>query len=97
MNEAETRAKLIDPQLKESGWGVVEGTKVQLEYPITAGRIKSGRIRQMTITVGVSPITQARVAKDYALSDAIALFGSTEKILSTFIEFQKHLNQRPAA
>ena len=26
MNEAETRAKLIDPKLKEVGWDVVEGS-----------------------------------------------------------------------
>ena len=26
MNEAETRAELIDPQLREAGWGVLEGT-----------------------------------------------------------------------
>ncbi|MEI7749070.1 MAG: DEAD/DEAH box helicase family protein, partial [Chlorobiaceae bacterium] len=45
MNEAETRAELIDPQLKASGWGVVEGTKVQREYPITSGRIQRGGIR----------------------------------------------------
>ena len=25
MNEAETRAELIDPKLKACGWGVVEG------------------------------------------------------------------------
>ena len=24
MNESETRAELIDPKLKESGWGVIE-------------------------------------------------------------------------
>ncbi len=28
MNEAETRAEYIDPKLKESGWGEVEGSKV---------------------------------------------------------------------
>jgi type I restriction enzyme R subunit len=28
MNEAETRAELIDPKLKASGWGVIEGSKV---------------------------------------------------------------------
>ena len=42
MNEAETRAELIDPQLKLSGWGVVDGSKIQREYPITAGRIQTG-------------------------------------------------------
>jgi type I restriction enzyme R subunit len=45
MNEAETRAELIDPQLKASGWGVVDETKVQREYPITAGRIQAGGVR----------------------------------------------------
>jgi type I restriction enzyme, R subunit len=45
MNEAETRAELIDPMLKASGWGVVEGSKVQREYPITAGRIQTGGSR----------------------------------------------------
>ena len=42
MNEAETRAELIDPKLKESGWSVVDGSKVLREYPITAGKIQTG-------------------------------------------------------
>lgn len=42
MNEAETRAELIDPKLKASGWGTVEGTKVHREYHITAGKIQVG-------------------------------------------------------
>ena len=42
MNEAETRAEYIDPKLKESGWGVVEGVKVLREYQITAGKIRTG-------------------------------------------------------
>jgi type I restriction enzyme R subunit len=44
MNEAETRAELIDPKLKEAGWGVVEGSKILRERncQITAGRIQSG-------------------------------------------------------
>ena len=45
MNEAETRAELIDPQLKENRWGVVEGSKVLREYHITAGRIQAGEVR----------------------------------------------------
>jgi len=40
MNEAETRAEHIDPALKEAGWGVVEGSKILREYPITPGRIE---------------------------------------------------------
>jgi Fic family protein len=39
MNEAETRAEHIDPALKAAGWGVVEGSKVLREYPITLGRL----------------------------------------------------------
>ncbi len=42
MNEAETRAELIDPKLKACGWGVVEGSKVLREYHITQGKIQSG-------------------------------------------------------
>ena len=37
MNEAETRAELIDPKLKACGWGVIEGSKVLREFNITAG------------------------------------------------------------
>ena len=40
MNEAETRAEHIDPALKAAGWGVVEGSRVLREYPITPGRIE---------------------------------------------------------
>lgn len=42
MNEAETRAELIDPKLKACGWGVVEGAKVLREYRITQGKIQTG-------------------------------------------------------
>ena len=42
MNESETRAELIDPKLREAGWGVVEGSKVLREYKITAGKIQVG-------------------------------------------------------
>ena len=42
MNEAETRAELIDPALREAGWGVVEGTRVLREHHITKGRILTG-------------------------------------------------------
>jgi len=40
VNEAETRAEHIDPALTEAGWGVVEGSRVLREYPITPGRIE---------------------------------------------------------
>lgn len=45
MNEAETRAELIDPKLKACGWGIIEGSKILREYNITAGKIQTGGIR----------------------------------------------------
>ncbi len=45
MNEAETRAELIDPKIKEAGWGDVEGSFVRREFKITNGEIKPGGIR----------------------------------------------------
>ncbi len=50
MNEAETRAELIDPKLKKCGWGVVDGSKILREYPITAGRIQTGGVRAKKLT-----------------------------------------------
>lgn len=42
MNESETRAEYIDPLLKASGWGEVEGSRVLREFRITEGRIQGG-------------------------------------------------------
>lgn len=42
MNEAETRAELIDPLLKLAGWGEVDGSKVRREYYFTDGKIIPG-------------------------------------------------------
>ena len=41
MNEAETRAELIDPVLVEAGWGKVDGSRVRREV-ITRGRLIGG-------------------------------------------------------
>ncbi|MCX6054386.1 MAG: DEAD/DEAH box helicase family protein [Chloroflexi bacterium] len=41
MNEAETRAERIDPKLQQSGWGVVDGSKVQREYQLSPGKIQA--------------------------------------------------------
>lgn len=49
MNEAETRAELIDPKLKACGWGVVEGSRILREYNITAGKIQAGGGRSKKI------------------------------------------------
>jgi type I restriction enzyme R subunit len=39
MNETETRAELIDPVLRAAGWGVVEGSRIRMEFPISKGRL----------------------------------------------------------
>ena len=41
LNEAETRAELIDPALAEAGWGKVEGSRVRREV-ITLGQLTGG-------------------------------------------------------
>ncbi len=45
MNESETRAEYIDPKLKESGWGEVDGSKISREFRITEGKILTGGVR----------------------------------------------------
>ncbi|MDA8822301.1 DEAD/DEAH box helicase family protein [Candidatus Pelagibacter bacterium] len=50
MNEAETRAELIDPKIKEAGWSDVEGSFVRREFKITNGEIKPGNIRAGVIS-----------------------------------------------
>jgi type I restriction enzyme, R subunit len=51
MNEAETRAELIDPKLKENGWDTKlnPDIKVHREYPITAGKIRTSGGRDSAI------------------------------------------------
>src|ERR1700688_3103088 len=50
MNEAETRAEYIDPALAAAGWGVVEGSRIRREYPITLGRIEGQGRRGKPLT-----------------------------------------------
>lgn len=50
MNEAETRAEHIDPALKAAGWGVVEGSRIRREYPISPGRIEGHGKRGKPLT-----------------------------------------------
>ena len=49
-NEAETRADLIDPVLRDAGWGQVEHSRVAREYVIAPGRIEgAGRPQKQLI------------------------------------------------
>jgi len=50
MNEAETRAEHIDPALQAAGWGVVEGSRILREYPITLGRLEGHGRRGKALT-----------------------------------------------
>jgi type I restriction enzyme R subunit len=60
MNEAETRAELIDPKLKQSGWGVTEGSKILREYQITAGKIQTGGGRAKPLIADYVLVYQGR-------------------------------------
>ena len=74
MNEAETRAELIDPKLKESGWGVVEGSKILREYHITAGKIQTGGGRAKPLIADYVLMYQGRkLAVLEAKSDELAV------------------------
>lgn len=46
MNEAQTEHDYIDPALKEAGWGVVEGSFIKKQFPITQGRLLGNGVRQ---------------------------------------------------
>lgn len=50
MNEAETRAEHIDPALAAAGWGVVAGSCIRREYPITLGRLEGAGRRGKALT-----------------------------------------------
>jgi type I restriction enzyme R subunit len=49
MNEAQTRLDYIDPALKAAGWGVVEGSRIRVEFPITDGRLIGGGRRKQPL------------------------------------------------
>ncbi|MDD4590668.1 MAG: DEAD/DEAH box helicase family protein [Parabacteroides sp.] len=74
MNEAETRAELIDPKLKDSGWGVVEGSRVLREFHITAGKIQTGGARGKPLIADYILVYQGRkLAIIEAKSDELAV------------------------
>lgn len=79
MHEAETRAEQIDPALAAAGWGVVEGSRVRREYPITQGRLEGQGRRGKSLTADYlliyrTPKLAVIVAKtwDEALSEGLA-------------------------
>ena len=61
MNEADTRAELIDPQLKAAGWGEIEGSRIRREYPIKDGEIKPGGKREGTLSADYVLVYKNRI------------------------------------
>ena len=45
-SEADTRAELIEPKLREAGWGITEKSFIRREYVIRIGRILDGYHRE---------------------------------------------------
>ena len=67
MNEAETRAEYIDKALAAAGWGVVEGSRIRREYPITPGRLEGrGRRAKPLIADYVLEYRNTKLAMDEA-------------------------------
>ncbi|MFZ2218756.1 MAG: DEAD/DEAH box helicase family protein [Rhodoferax sp.] len=79
MNEAETRAEHIDPALAAAGWGVVDGSRIRREYPITMGRLEGAGKRGKALSADYVleyrntklAVVEAK-AWDKALSEGVA-------------------------
>ena len=69
MNEAETRAELIDPQLRDAGWGVLEGARILRERHITKGKIQTGGRGKPLITDYILVYKNRQLAVIEAKSD----------------------------
>ena len=50
MNEAQTRLELIDPALRAAGWGVVDGSRILVEFPINKGRLIGNNKRAIALS-----------------------------------------------
>ena len=78
MNEAETRAELIDPKLRANGWGVVEDSKILRERnvcKITDGRIQVGGDRKKPLIADYILVYKGiKLAVVEAKSDKLAVF-----------------------
>ena len=80
MNEAETRAEHIDPALAAAGWGVVDGSKILREFPITPGRIEGLGRRGKPVIADYVLVYRNRKRKDNV--DTYAYFGEPVYVYS---------------
>ncbi len=74
MNEADTRAERIEPQLRAAGWGVVPGSRILREFQINAGRILVGRGREKPLIADyVLEFNRRKLAIIEAKSDEVSV------------------------
>ena len=99
MNEAETRAELIDPALRAAGWGVVEGSKIHREYPISAGKIQVGGRGKRDIADYVLTYKGIKLAVVEAKSNELSVgevaFQIAWKLYQTRWNLKRDGNRRP--
>jgi type I restriction enzyme R subunit len=106
MNEAETRAELIDPKLKACGWGVSEGSKILRERnvcKITEGRIQSGGRRSKPLIAdyilvykGIKLAVVEAKAEDVSVSEGVAqakLYAEKLRLAYTYATNGKEIYQ----
>lgn len=69
MNEAETRAELIDPALREAGWGVVDASRFVLDHYVSqgVGELDDGKLPRL--------LKLKYYAVDDAVDDAVKELG----------------------
>jgi type I restriction enzyme R subunit len=107
VNEAETRAELIGPALREAGWGVVEDSRIQREFSNTHGSLQAagkrgkrqiaGHVRAHYLKEGVDELDGEKLSPllklKYNNAIAVADLGKPELIKNLFFGFQKYLHQ----
>lgn len=59
--ETDTREEIINPALKAKGWGIVDGSKIHRELPITAGRIIGKGKRQSNVKADYALVYKNRI------------------------------------
>ncbi len=83
MNEAQTKHDLIAPALKASGWGVIERSRLRLEYRITKGRLIGQSRREKSLSA------------DYVLEYKNRIIGVVEaKKINCLDELKKSILQK---